>query len=88
MHEVSARLGYVDLRTTARYTAQCAERVDEIVEVLDRGHHAAGRAGWGRRQRLPGSRRAAAGARILSGKRDRAARLALTIQIVANQSRR
>jgi integrase/recombinase XerC len=38
VHEVSARLGHVDLRTTARYAAPRAERVDEIAEVLDRRH--------------------------------------------------
>jgi integrase len=47
VHEVSARLGHVDLRTTARYAAPRAERVDEIAEVLDRRHQAARRAGWG-----------------------------------------
>jgi integrase len=38
VHEVSARLGHVDLRTTARYAAPRAERFDEIAEVLDRRH--------------------------------------------------
>jgi integrase len=38
VHEVSARLGHVDLRTTARYAATRAERVDEIADVLDRRH--------------------------------------------------
>ena len=38
VHEVSARLGHVDLRTTARYAAPRPERVDEIAEVLDRRH--------------------------------------------------
>ena len=47
VHEVSARLGHVDLRTTARYAAPRPERVDEVAEVLDRRHHAARRAGWG-----------------------------------------
>jgi integrase len=47
VHEVSARLGHVDLRTTARYAAPRPERVDEIAEVLDRRHQAAWRAGWG-----------------------------------------
>ena len=47
VHEVSARLGHVDLRTTARYAAPRPERVDDIAEVLDRRHHAARRAGWG-----------------------------------------
>jgi len=47
VHEVSARLGHVDLRTTARYAAPRPERVDEIADVLDRRHHAARRAGRG-----------------------------------------
>ena len=47
IHEVSARLGHVDLRTTARYAAPRPERVDEIAEVLDRRHQATRRAGWG-----------------------------------------
>jgi integrase len=47
VHEVSARLGHVDLRTTARYAAPRPERVDEIAEVLDRRRQAARRAGWG-----------------------------------------
>ncbi len=47
VHEVSARLRHVDLRTTARYAAPRPERVDEIAEVLDRRHHAARRAGCG-----------------------------------------
>ncbi len=38
VHEVSARLGHVDLRTTARYAASRPERVDSIAEVLDRCH--------------------------------------------------
>ena len=45
VHEVSARLGHVDLRTTARYAAPRAERVDEIAEVLDRRHQSARRGG-------------------------------------------
>lgn len=45
VHEVSARLGHVDLRTTARYAAVWPERVDEIADVLDRRHQAARRAG-------------------------------------------
>jgi hypothetical protein len=36
VHEVSARLEHVDLRTTTRYAARRPERVDEIAEVLDR----------------------------------------------------
>ena len=47
VHEVSARLGHFDLRTTAGYAAPPPERVDEMAEVLDRRHHAARRAGWG-----------------------------------------
>jgi len=47
VHEVSARLGHVDLRTTARYAAPRPECVDEIAEVLDRHHQAARRAGRG-----------------------------------------
>jgi hypothetical protein len=47
VHEVSVRLGHVDLRTTVRYAAPRPERVDEIAEVLDRRHQAARRAGWG-----------------------------------------
>jgi len=47
VHEVSARLGHVDLRTTARYAAPRPERVDEVAEVLDRRHQAARRVGWG-----------------------------------------
>jgi len=45
VHEVSARLGHVDLRTTARYAAPRPERVDDVAEVLDRRHQAARRAG-------------------------------------------
>ena len=45
VHEVSARLGHVDLRTTARYAAARPERVDSIADVLDRRHQAARRAG-------------------------------------------
>lgn len=45
VHEVSARLGHVDLRTTARYAAPGAERIDSIADVLDRRHHAARREG-------------------------------------------
>jgi integrase len=45
VHEVSARLGHVDLRTTARYAATRPERTDEIADVLDRLHQAARRAG-------------------------------------------
>jgi site-specific recombinase XerD len=45
VHEVSARLGHVDLRTTARYAAPRPGRVDDIADVLDRRHQAARRAG-------------------------------------------
>lgn len=45
MHEMSIRLGHVDLRTTARYAAPRPERVDEIADVLDRRHQATRRAG-------------------------------------------
>jgi len=47
VHEVSARLGRVDLRTTARYAATRPERIDEIADVLDRRHQATRRAGGG-----------------------------------------
>ena len=47
VHEVSARLGHVDLRTTARYAAPRPERLDDIADVLDRRHQAARRAGGG-----------------------------------------
>jgi len=47
VHEVSARLGHVDLRTTARYAAPRQERVDDVADVLDRRHHAARRANGG-----------------------------------------
>jgi integrase len=43
VHELSARLGHVDLRTTARYAAPRAENVDSIADVLDRRHQAARR---------------------------------------------
>lgn len=47
VHEVSARLGHVDLRTTARYATPRPERIDDIADVLARRHQAARRAGWG-----------------------------------------
>ena len=47
VHEASARLRHVDLRTTARYAAPRRERVDEIAAVLERRHHAARQAGCG-----------------------------------------
>jgi site-specific recombinase XerD len=47
IHEISARLRHVDLRTTARYAAPRPERVDEVAEALDRRHQATRRAGWG-----------------------------------------
>lgn len=46
VHEDSARLGHVDLRTTARYAAPRPERVDDVADVLDRRHQAARRVGW------------------------------------------
>ena len=45
MHTVSARLGHVDLRTTARYAAPAPSRSTDIADVLDRRHQAARRAG-------------------------------------------
>ncbi len=45
VHTVSARLGHVDLRTTARYAAPRPEQIDEIADVLDRRHQATRRAG-------------------------------------------
>lgn len=45
VHEVSARLGHVDLRTTARYASPRPERVDDVADVLDRVHQAARRSG-------------------------------------------
>jgi integrase len=45
VHEVSARLGHVDLRTTARYAAARDERVDSIADILDRRHQTARRSG-------------------------------------------
>ena len=47
VHEVSARLGHVDLRTTTRYAAPRPERVADIADVLDRRYQAARRAGGG-----------------------------------------
>lgn len=47
VHEVSARLGHVDLRTTARYAASRPERVDSIAEVLDRCHQTSRRSRTG-----------------------------------------
>ena len=41
VHTVSARLGHVDLRTTARYAAPRPEQIDDIADVLDRRHQAA-----------------------------------------------
>jgi integrase/recombinase XerC len=38
MHTVSARLGHIDLRTTARYAAPRPEQIDDIADVLDRRH--------------------------------------------------
>lgn len=45
IHEVSARLGHVDLRTTARYAAARPEHVDSIADVLDRQEQKRRRAG-------------------------------------------
>jgi len=45
IHEVSARLGHVDLRTTARYAAVREHSADELADTLDRGHQRGGR-GW------------------------------------------
>lgn len=45
VHEVSARFGHVDLRTTARCAAPRRQRVDEIAEVLERRQQAARRVG-------------------------------------------
>jgi integrase len=45
VHTVSARLGHVDLRTTARYAAPRPEHLDDIADLLDRRHQAARRAG-------------------------------------------
>jgi hypothetical protein len=47
VHEVSACLGHVDLRTTVRYAAPRAERVDSVANVLDLRHQAARRARGG-----------------------------------------
>lgn len=44
---LSARLGHVDLRTTARYAATRPERMDEIADVLDARHQANRRNGPG-----------------------------------------
>jgi integrase len=43
VHTVSARLGHVDLRTTARYAAPRPEQIADIADVLDRRHQAARR---------------------------------------------
>ena len=45
VHTVFARLGHVDLRTTARYAAPRPEQIDDIADVLDRRHEAARRGG-------------------------------------------
>jgi integrase len=45
IHEVSARLGHVDLRTTARYAAVREHSSDDLADTLDRSHQRAGR-GW------------------------------------------
>ena len=85
VHEVSARLGHVDLRTTARYAAPRPERVDEIAEVLDRRHQAArGMGGVTRRSRAATPMaarllRAEAQVRRRSGAGDRVVAIALAI---------
>ncbi len=43
VHTVSARLGHLDLRTTARYAALRSEQIDDIAEVYDCRHQAARR---------------------------------------------
>lgn len=48
VHEVSDRLGHVNLRTTARYAAARQERIHEIADVLDRQHQTARRSGRSR----------------------------------------
>ena len=45
VHTVSARLGHVDLRTTARYAADRPEGIDDVADILDRRHQAARRRG-------------------------------------------
>jgi site-specific recombinase XerD len=45
VHEVSARLGHADLRTTARYAAVREERVDSIADIRDRREQERRRAG-------------------------------------------
>ena len=45
IHEVSARLGHVDLRTTAGYAAVREHSSDDLADTLDRSHQRAGR-GW------------------------------------------
>jgi integrase len=44
VHTVSARLGHVEGRTTARCAGPRRERIDDIADVLDRRHQAARRA--------------------------------------------
>jgi site-specific recombinase XerC len=44
IHRVSARLGHADLRTTSRYAADHPDSVDDVADVLDCRHQAAGRA--------------------------------------------
>jgi integrase/recombinase XerD len=45
VHAVSARLGHVDLRTTARYAAVREHSADELADATDRDHQRA-RRGW------------------------------------------
>jgi site-specific recombinase XerD len=40
IHRVSNRLGHADLRTTSRYAADHPDRVEDVVDVLDRRHQA------------------------------------------------
>ena len=47
VHGVSARLGHVDPRTTARYAAPRPERVDDVADVLDLRHQGLPAGGWG-----------------------------------------
>jgi site-specific recombinase XerD len=45
IHEFSARLGHVDLRTTARYAAVREHSADDPADAIDRIHQRDGR-GW------------------------------------------
>jgi integrase len=60
VHTVSARLGHVDLRTTARYAAARPEQIDDIADILDRRHQAAAAAAAAAERRdWPGDERTA-----------------------------